>query len=405
MEFTNLEPIPILVFSNLVMVAFLLLLGRKSLREPYTLRPWRRYLMILTALVFCLFSFWGLDWFHYAEMYMNLVYMDGFNTSLEDVYYLIANYLSPNYLVFRAIIWGSALYLLCLMFKHVSVRGDLMLAIFCSIWLIDFGYGRVSLAYSMIYLGGSVLMKPIEGKRLLSILYGSVLLVLSLFFHKTAFFGVAMVVLAMFPRLLNKRTFILAIIMYPFVLLLVQLLLMQFLDTAVDVSARNSSSAAGQTYLNEDSNDIGPAYLIYLVLRFIPYYLIAWIGYKINAYHPEEEIPEIPENPENLENSEDPEDTPAEVPAEVRFFSRLLFYIVAVSSIFLFDLGANTFTLYVRFMLFGFIPAVGVLAWAWQNKFCPRLTRFVFLAGLAGTSYALLYSYYLAYVGVAAMGV
>ena len=138
MELTNLEPLPILVFSNLLMVAFLLLLGRKGLSEPYTFRPWRRYLMILVSLVFCLFSFWGTDWFHYAEMYINLVYMDGFNTSLEGVYYFIANYLSPNYMVFRAIIWGSALYLLCLLFRHVSVRGDLLLVIFCALWLIDF---------------------------------------------------------------------------------------------------------------------------------------------------------------------------------------------------------------------------------------------------------------------------
>ena len=88
--------------------------------------------MILTALVFCLFSFWGTDWFHYAEMYFNILYVSGFNTSLESVYTLIAA-ISPNYLVFRAIIWGSALYLLCLLFRHVSVRGDLLLSIFCGI--------------------------------------------------------------------------------------------------------------------------------------------------------------------------------------------------------------------------------------------------------------------------------
>ena len=81
MEFTNLEPLPILVFSNLLMVVLLLLLSWKGFKEPFVLRPWRRYLMILVALVFCLFSFWGTDWFHYAEMYLNLVYMDTNNNS------------------------------------------------------------------------------------------------------------------------------------------------------------------------------------------------------------------------------------------------------------------------------------------------------------------------------------
>ena len=373
MELTNLEPLPILVFSNLLMVAFLLLLGRKGLSEPYTFRPWRRYLMILVSLVFCLFSFWGTDWFHYAEMYFNILYVSGFNTSLESVYSLIA-VISPNYLVFRAIIWGGALFFLCLLFKHVSVSGDLLLAIFCALWLIDFGYGRVVLAYTLMYVGGSVLMKPLNGKILLSIMLGAALLALSLFFHKTAFFGVTLIVLALFPRLLNKRTFMLVMIMYPFVLLLVQLLLMQFMDTAVDYSERNSSSAAGQTYLNEDTREIGLAYLLHLILRHIPYYTV----------------------------KEDEEDQEVqEVPSEIRFFSRLTVYCVLVSTIFLFDLGANTLTLYIRFMMYGFIPACVVLAWAWQHRYYPRLVKLTFLFGMAGTFYALLYSFYISYLGVA----
>ena len=402
MEFTSLEPLPILVFSNLLMIAFLLLLSKKAWREPYTFRPWRRYLVILTLFVSCLFSFWGTDWFHYAEMYFNILYVNDANTSLESVYGLIAA-VSPNYLVFRAIIWGGALYLLCLMFKHVSVRGDLLLAIFGALWLIDFGYGRVVLAYTMMYLGASILMKPVKDKMLLSLMLGGALLLLSLFFHKTAFFGVALIVLSLFPRLLNKRTFVLVMIMYPFVLLLVQLLLMQFMDTAVDAREHNSSSTAGQAYLNEDTREIGPAYLLYLILRYVPYYMVAWIAYKINVYQPEiqesPETTEIPEDPEDPDNP-DPFQLP-EAPSEVRFFSRLTVYCVLISTIFLFDLGANTFTLYLRFLMYAFIPACVVLAWAWQYKFYPRLTKMTFLIGLAGTAYALLYSFYVSYLGVA----
>ena len=388
MELSSLEPLPILVFSNLVMVAFLLLLGRKGLKEPYTLRPWRRYLMILISLVFFLFSFWGTDWFHYAEMYFNILYVNGFNTSLENVYCLIAE-ISPNYLVFRAIIWGGALYLLCWLFKRCSIRADLALCIFCGIWLIYFGYGRVVMAYSLMFLGGSIIMKPIRGKILLSLMLGGLLIVLSAFFHKTAFFGIAMVILALFPRLLNKRTFALVMMIYPFVILLVQLLLMQFMDTALDSNERNTSTAAGQHYLSEDAPEVGLTYLVYLILEFTPYYLTTWIAYKANVFQPEEEVDDQTSNQE-------------EVPADIRFFARLLVYIVLVSTIFLFDLGANTLTVYTRFMMFGFIPACVVLAWAWQNRFFPRMVRFAYVIGLAGTGYALAYSFYLAYIGVAA---
>ena len=414
MDATNLEPLPILVFSNLLMVAFLFLLGRKGLSEPYIFRPWRRYLMILVSMVFCLFSFWGTDWFHYAEMYFNILYVSGFNTSLESVYTVIAA-ISPNYLVFRAIIWGVALYLLCLLFKHVPISGDLLLALFCALWLIDFSYGRIVLAYTMMYLGGSVLMKPVKGKRLLSLMLGIALLILSLFFHKTAFFGVALVVLALFSRLLNKRTFVLIMMIYPFVLLLVQLLLMQFMDTAVDTNENSSSSAAGQAYLNEDTREIGPAYLLYLILRYIPYYMVAWIAYKVNVYQPEsQEVQEVQEVEEVREVEEVEEVKEVKgvrevqevqgiqgVPSEVRFFARLTVYIVLVSTIFLFDLGANTLTLYMRFLMYAFIPACVVLAWAWQQKFRVRMVKLTFLVGVAGTFYALLYSFYISYLGVA----
>ena len=401
MEFTNLEPIPILVFSNLLMIAFLFLLERKGLGEPYIFRPWRRFLMIFTSFLFCLFSFCCFDWFHYAEMYINLVYMDGFNTSLEYVYYLIANYLSPNYLVFRAIIWGGALFLLCLLFRHVSVRGDLLLVIFCALWLIDFGYGRVVLAYTIMYLGGSVLIKPVKDKMLLSLMVGGALLVISLFFHKSAFFGVAMVILAIFPRLLNKRTFVLIMILYPFVLLLVQLLLIQFMDSAVDASERSSSSTAGQFYLNDDTTEIGPAYLLQMVLRSLPYYMVAWIAYKVNLYRSEEDEEEETAVVEEPKEVVEPTSLPKEVPAEIRFFSRLTVYIVLASSIFLFDLGANTLTLYVRFLMYAFIPACVVLAWAWQQKFYVRMAKVTFLIGVFGTFYALLYWFYLSYIGIA----
>ena len=395
MDATNLEPLPILVFSNLLMVAFLFLLGRKGLREPYTFRPWRRYLVILVSMVFCLFSFWGTDWFHYAEMYFNILYVSGFNTSLESVYTVIAA-ISPNYLVFRAIIWGVALYLLCLLFRHVTVSGDLLLALFCALWLIDFSYGRIVMAYTMMYLGGSVLMKPVKDKRLLSLMLGTGLLVLSLFFHKTALFGVALVVLALFPRLLNKRTFVLIMFMYPFVLLLVQLLLMQFMDTAVDTSENSSSSAAGQAYLNDDTQEIGPAYLLYLILRYIPYYMVAWIAYKVNRPTPDPSL----EGGDNGNGNGDGNDNgngnvnsfpykgkseggrggyEEEVPSEVRFFARLTVYIVLVSTIFLFDLGANTLTLYMRFLMYAFIPACVVLAWAWQHEYRMRMVKLTFL--------------------------
>ena len=322
-------------------------------------------------------------------MYLNLVYQDGFNTSLEDVYYYIANYLAPNYLVFRAVIWGTALFLFCLLMKHVSVRGDLILCFFCSVWLIYFGYARISLAYATMYLAGSVICKPVRGKVLLSLMLGAVLLVGSLFLHKSSIYGVMLVLLALLPRLLNKRTFLLLLIAYPFVVVITELLLAQFMDTAVNPMERNTGATAGMTYLNEDSDEVGFAYSLQLLLECIPYYILAFLGYRLNVLTDEDE------------DAADSDEDANPVPADVQFFGRLLFYIVATASVFAFNLGANTHVLYVRFLRFGFIPACIVLSWAWQSGRFPRMAKYAFLLALANTGYALLYSCYVAYVGAA----
>ncbi len=388
MELTYLEPLPILVFSNLLIVAFLLVLGRKGLKEPYTLSPWRRYLIILTAAAFCLFSFWNTDWFHYAEMYLNLIYEEGNDTSLEDVYYFIANDLTSNYVAFRAVVWGTALFLLCLLMKHITLQGDLVLCLFCMTWMIYFGYARVSLAFAMMYLGASLINKSAGGKVLLSLMLGFVLVICSSFFHKSAVYGIALIFLALMPKLLNRRTFLLLMIAYPFLVLISQLMLAQFMNTAVDPNARNTGATAGMTYLIEDGDEIGFAYRLQLTLECIPYYLLAFVGYKMNV---------LTDEGEDVEN----EEAQPLIPADIRFFGRLLFYIVVTASVFLFSLEMNTRNFYIRFLRFGFIPACIVLAWLWQSGRYPRFRKFTFLMVLAGIWYALLYSFYVAYLGAA----
>jgi hypothetical protein len=278
---------------------------------------------------------------------------------------------------------------MCLLMKHVSVRADLILCFFCTVWLIYFGYGRISLAYAAMYLGGSVICKPVRGKVLLSLMLGSVLLIISLFFHKSSVYGVALILLAMLPRMLNKRTYLLLLMAYPFVVLVTELLLAQFMDMAVNPTERNTGATAGMTYLTEDSEEVGFAYTLQLLLECIPYYMLAFMGYRMNVLTDEEE------DEEEESESENP------VPADVRFFGRLLFYIVATASIFAFNLGVNTRVLFIRFLRFGFIPASIVLAWGWQSGRFPRLSKYTFLIALAGTGYALLYSFYVAYMGAA----
>ena len=151
MDYLSMTQTPLLVLSNLAIILFIYILLKPSMTEPFGVISFRRNLSVLLMFLFFLFSFWGADWFHYAIEYQ--IAKDGiYISNLETVYQFFAS-VSSNYLIFRLLIWGPALILILRLFSKVSVSTDLALFFFGSIWIIWFGYARVSLALAMMFYG------------------------------------------------------------------------------------------------------------------------------------------------------------------------------------------------------------------------------------------------------------
>ena len=123
---------PALVSLNLFLLALVYMLMRKATKFPYRLNAFPKNLSIVLSIVFVLFSFWGSDWFHYLDLYPNL--LRGEKGHMEDVYVFIAQKLSFGYISFRFLIWGTGLIMYCLMVKRLSIDTDLALFFFLSIW-------------------------------------------------------------------------------------------------------------------------------------------------------------------------------------------------------------------------------------------------------------------------------
>ena len=73
--------------------------------------------------------------------------------------------------------------------------------------------------------------------------------------------------------------------------------------------------------------------------------------------------------------------------------------IVFVSSIFAFDLGANTQTLYVRMMRYAQIPLCICLSYLYENNLYKKQVKWVYTIGIAGCFYAITYMLYNIIVG------
>lgn len=363
---------PLLVTFNLFLLVIIYMLMRRVLYYPYRVGKSNRQLAMFFALVFVLFSFWGSDWFHYLEDFPSL--QNGDSRHMEDVYVFIAQKLSVGYISFRLVVWGTSLLMLYILIRRLSVNTDLALFFFLCIWLIWFSYARVSLAMVLVYLGASLLYKPFT-PRVISYLSGGALLVVSIFFHKTAVFAIIIVLISLLGGVLNKRLFaILLLVFMCLASLFLSSFLMDFLTLDYsDGEVLSNSIKYGQLYLTDTDGVSGIGAKLQRLLELLPYYSLAVICYMTLLKH--------------------------EVDSDIAINMRALIFIVLISFLLSFDYGLNTSVISIRFIRFAFIPSSVILAYIWKNKLYVKMTRMVYSIALLGTVYAITYSLYCSIVG------
>lgn len=363
-----------LVFFNLCLLLLMYALMKKALRPPYIAPPTNRTLTVLLMFVFVLFSFWGLDWFGYQSSFEYL--KNGYPGHMEEVYLWIVQNLSPNYIMFRFVVWGGSLCLLLHMFKRLSIPTNLAIFFFCSIYIIWFSYARVSAAMVLVYYGLTVLYKPYKSK-FLSILIGTSAIGCAYFFHKSALFGIAAALLTILVNRFEKKTLIILLLCYPVLIYLAQSYLSDFLmaDASAEDGALGQSMSSGQRYLQKDLSQKGIGSLIQNFLERFPHFLLAYISFyfiRSNYY--------------------------LDAPTDIKAFIRLQFFIVLLASLFMFDLGANTQIVFSRFLRFAVIPSCIILTYFYSTRFKFKYTQIAYYLAFLGTLYALVYSMYNAYV-------
>ena len=364
-----------LVFFNLCLLLLMYALMKKALRPPYIAPPTNRTLTVLLMFVFVLFSFWGLDWFGYQSSFEPL--KNGYPGHMEDIYVWIAQNLSPNYIIFRFVVWGGSLCLLLHMFKRLSIPTNLAIFFFCSIYIIWFSYARVTAAMVLVFYGLIVLYKPYKSK-FLSILIGTSAIGCAYFFHKSALFGIAAALLTILVNRFEKKTFIILLLCYPVLIYLAQSYLSDFLmaDASAEDGALGQSMSSGQRYLQKDLSQKGIGSLIQNFLERSPHFLLAYVSFNFirSKYY-------------------------LDGPTDIKVFIRLQFFIVLLASLFMFDLGANTQVVFSRFSRFAVIPSCIILTFFYSTRFKFKYIQIAYYLAFMGTIYAVVYSMYNAYVG------
>lgn len=363
----NIHQTAWMVFFNILIVFCNYCVLKDALKYPFKVSKAKYNIGWILCLLFCLFSFWGTDWFHYLETYF--IIRAGYETNLENVYVWIIQNLSPDYLIFRLIVWGTALYLLIKTVNNLSVSKELVLLLLGIIYIIWFAYARATLAMAMAFYGYSLIIKNNYNFR--SFLLGVVIFLSSYFFHKSATFAIGVVALALFLKRFPRYTLWILLISFPLALVLAKIGVASFMLTDIDGDGDMASyMATGQRYMEEDLSTHGIGAILQSMFERIPYYLTACLGFGIIR---QKKII---------------------IPNDVKSYIILQILLVLISSIFAFDLGVNTSTIYGRFLRFAAIPTTIVMAYLYQSGYRHKYVKRTIQIAACGTLYALLYSFY-----------
>lgn len=359
-----------LVLINISMLVVNFILSRQSLLEPYVISANRRRFVVFMCFVFVIFSFWGSDWFHYAVGYKSL--LAGQTGHMEDIYLFVAQKLSIGYLSFRFLIWGSSLCLLLILINRLPIKKDLALFFLSTTMIIWFSYGRVSISMALMYLGASLMISPLK-KKWLSFIVACFLVYISTLFHKSSYFGVAMIILTILSYRFNRTAFtVLLLVSLPIFFYGVQdmFLFVDAMDADNEAGGIQQSLYNGQYYMNLDGYSMGIGARVQRYLEVASYSIIAYMCVQ------------------SLRNKKD------HIPLPVTFFIRIELLIIVLSLLLMLDFGYSTSTISIRLLRFAIVPTIVVMSYFWQKNEYKKWSRLALCGLLACTAYTLLYTYY-----------
>lgn len=193
------------------------------------------------TLLFSLFSFYDSDYFSYEYMFHQ-----GFGGKdfRDPLYYYISLVCFDNYILFRFIVWGSALLLYKKTIDHLVLNPNVAIFTFAVFWIMIFAYARASLGMALYFYGLSFLINR-DFRTFRDIIFGTVFIIFSYFGHRSMLPIIAMTPLAFIN--LDKKKIFLLLLSYPLLIYIFSRVFLAFSSDAVDLDDSLSGFQAAAT--------------------------------------------------------------------------------------------------------------------------------------------------------------
>ena len=306
------------------------------------------------------------DWYHYQQMMEDYDFVNRYLNHGEVVYSYIAEFVNRNYLLFRIVVWGSALYICKIIFQRCRINVNAAIFFIIAVFLLRFNYARATLAMAIYFLGLSFLIYPIENKKFLSIVMALLLIGCSFFFHSSIAILIALTFLIYVP--INKYIIIFISAGLP----LLGYYLTDYINAFV-LSGMVEDEYLSQKMVGYVEQVADRANIFGIVADFIGYgvFFCAFISSFISIFKHKKLID-----------------------GEIwRLFKLTFFLLIVASSILFTSLASQVF--FYRFLFMSFIPLTVIFVYLYENKYLSRqLFLLVFYWGILSNGYRFLYMLY-----------
>lgn len=198
---------------------------------------------------------------------------DLYKEHMEPVFVWLRDVLNYDYILWRYIVWGTASFFICLIFKKIKIEPSLATAVFLAIALIPcFYYLRNSLGFSVLYYALS--LYTMSYKKFKNIVALLVLIFLSWFLHRSMPIYIMLSLAALWLPL-KKQFLIVSFILFPVLYASIVFFAQEFLMLAI------LSDDGGEKYV-EATNELNVNLMgyIFMIIGYIPY---VYIMYKFCA--------------------------------------------------------------------------------------------------------------------------
>ena len=180
--------------------------GNTALSQNY-------WFVFLGMALYSVLGFLEPDTYHYHYAYEEMR-STGFQI-FEPFFFWLAMHLPHSFLLWRFAIWGTASFLMIQSAKKLDLNANVMCFMAPILFLTQLSVTRGAIGLALMVFCAIIFIQSLEKKKLVFVIIAILGIFASSFMHKSMIIFIAIMVASCFIPL-NKRTFIISLILFPF---------------------------------------------------------------------------------------------------------------------------------------------------------------------------------------------